>query len=100
MVTTSPESVREEVRAWIEANWSADLTVGEWWARLTESGYAAPTFPEDAFGRGYGRALANIVTEELAKAKAVGPPAGLGYLLAAPTIATHATREQKDHWLR
>jgi alkylation response protein AidB-like acyl-CoA dehydrogenase len=29
----------------------------------------------------------------------VGPPAGLGYLLAAPTIATHATREQKDHWL-
>ena len=100
MATTSPESVRKEVRAWIEANWNPDLTVGEWWTRLAASGYAAPTFPEDDFGRGYNRAFANIVTEELAKAKAVGPPAGLGYLLAAPTIATHATREQKDHWLQ
>ena len=100
MATTSPESVREEVREWVAANWSPDLTVGEWWTRLAESGYAAPTFAEDSFGRGYSRALANIVNEELAAVKAVGPPAGLGYLLAAPTIATHATPEQKQHWLQ
>ncbi len=100
MATSSPEAVREEVRAWIADNWDPDLTVGEWWARLTASGYAAPTFPEEDFGRGYSRSLANIVNEELAAAKAVGPPAGLGYLLAAPTIATHATREQKDVWLQ
>ncbi len=100
MATSSPEAVREEVRAWIADNWDPDLTVGEWWSLLTESGYAAPTFPEEDFGRGYSRSLANIVNEELAKAKAVGPPAGLGYLLAAPTIMTHATREQKDYWLR
>ncbi len=98
--TLTAEQVRDEVRAWISGNWDPDLTVGEWWARLTASGYAAPTFPEDAFGRGYNRALANVVNEELAKAGAVGPPAGLGYLLAAPTIATHATDEQKKHWLQ
>ena len=86
--TLTAEQVRDEVRAWIAGNWDPDLTVGEWWARLTASGYAAPTFPEDAFGRGYNRALANVVNEELAKAGAVGPPAGLGYLLAAPTITT------------
>ncbi len=100
MATSSPEAVREEVRAWIADNWDPDLTVGEWWARLTASGYAAPTYPEEDFGRGYSRSLANIVNEELAAAKAVGPPAGLGYLLAAPTIATHATREQKVVWLQ
>jgi alkylation response protein AidB-like acyl-CoA dehydrogenase len=95
----TPEAVREEVRAWLADNWDPDLTVGEWWARLAGSGYGAPTFPEDDFGRGYNRALANVVNEEIAKAGAVGPPAGLGYLLAAPTIAAHATREQKDEWL-
>jgi alkylation response protein AidB-like acyl-CoA dehydrogenase len=99
MAMPTAESVREEVRTWLDANWDPDLTVGEWWERLMASGYAAPTFPEEDFGRGYNRALANVVNEELAKAGAVGPPAGLGYLLAAPTIATHATREQKDHWL-
>ncbi len=61
MAMPTPESVREEVRAWLEANWSPDLTVGEWWERLTESGYGAPTFPEEDFGKGYNRALANVV---------------------------------------
>ncbi len=94
--TLTAESVRAEVRAWLEANWNPDLTVGEWWALLTEAGYAAPTFPEEAFGRGYNRALANVVNEELAKAGAVGPPAGLGYLLAAPTIVAHGNDRQKQ----
>ena len=99
MSSPTTESVRAEVRAWIAANWNPDLTVAGWWKLLGESGYGAPTFPEEDFGRGYNRALANVVNEELAKAGAVGPPAGLGYLLAAPTIAIHATRDQKDFWL-
>ena len=93
------EQVRTEVRAWLAENWDADLTVGEWWERLAHSGYAAPTFPEDCFGRAYPRALANVVNEEIETAGAIGPPSGLGYALAAPTIARHGTREQKDTWL-
>src|SRR4029079_9970187 len=77
--TLTAESVREEIRSWLAATWDTDLTVGECWARLTESGYAAPTFPEDAFGRGYNRALANVVNEELAKAGAGGPPPRASY---------------------
>ncbi len=100
MAVITAESVREEVRAWLADSWDPDITVAEWWERLAESGYGAPTWPEEDFGRGYPRALANIVNEEIAKAGAIGPPAGLGYLLAGPTIVAHGTREQKDLWLR
>ena len=93
------EQVRKDVQAWLADNWDADLSVGEWWERLAHSGYAAPTFPEDCFGLGYPRALANVVNEEIAAAGAIGPPSGLGYALAAPTIARHGSREQKDTWL-
>ena len=93
------EQVRTEVRAWLAETWNADLTVGEWWERLAHSGYAAPTFPEDCFGRGYSRGLANAVGEEILAAGAIGPPSGLGYALAAPTIARHGSREQKDTYL-
>ena len=100
MAVITEEMVREQVRAFIAEQWDPDLTVAEWWERLTLSGYAAPTWPEDDFGKGYNRGLANVVNEELAKAGTIGPPAGLGYLLAGPTIVAHGTREQKDLWLR
>jgi alkylation response protein AidB-like acyl-CoA dehydrogenase len=99
MAVITAETVRDEVRAWIAESWDPDLTVGEWWERLMRSGYAAPTWPEEDFGKGYSRALANVVNEELARAGAIGPPAGLGYLLAGPTIVAHGSREQKDLWL-
>ena len=99
MAVITTELVRDEVRAWLAESWDPDITVAEWWERLMRSGYAAPTWPEDDFGRGYNRSLANVVNEELAKAGAIGPPAGLGYLLAGPTIVAHGTREQKDLWL-
>jgi alkylation response protein AidB-like acyl-CoA dehydrogenase len=99
MAVITDEMVREQVQTWLAENWDPDLTVAEWWERLMRSGYGAPTWPEDDFGKGYNRGLANIVNEEIAKAGAVGPPAGLGYLLAGPTIVAHGTREQKDLWL-
>ncbi|MEI8336630.1 MAG: acyl-CoA dehydrogenase family protein [Actinomycetes bacterium] len=99
MSAPTADSVRSEVRAWLAENWDETLSVSEWWSRLALSGYAAPTFPVEDFGKGYHRGLANIVSEELANAGAIGPPAGLGYLLTAPTIVAHGTREQKDDWL-
>ena len=35
------------------------------------------------------------VTETIAEHGAIGPPAGLGYLLAAPTIVAHGNERQK-----
>jgi alkylation response protein AidB-like acyl-CoA dehydrogenase len=96
----SENQVREEVRAWLADSWDPDLTVAEWWDRLARSGYAAPTFPETHFGRGYNRGLANAVNEEIGKAGAIGPPSGLGYALAAPTIVAHGDEAQKEWLLR
>jgi alkylation response protein AidB-like acyl-CoA dehydrogenase len=90
------EDVRTEIKAWLEENWDPDLTVAEWWDRLAQSGYAAPTFPEDAWGKGYTRDLGMVVTAALAEHGAIGPPAGLGILLAAPTIAAHGNERQKQ----
>jgi hypothetical protein len=32
-------TVRAEARAWLEANWSADLGLAEWRGRLIDSGW-------------------------------------------------------------
>src|SRR2546421_11123875 len=92
--------VTAEVNAWLEENWDPDLTVGEWWERLGLAGWAAPTLPANAYGRGLSRSTAVRVAQEIAEFGALGGPAGLGLLLAAPTIAAHGTQEQIDLYVR
>ena len=92
-------ALRAELHSWIDANWSPDLTVGDWWDRLGTAGWAAPTWPTDWYGRGLSRDEANLVARELSARGALGAPAGLGLLLAGPTIVTHGTDEQKRRFL-
>jgi alkylation response protein AidB-like acyl-CoA dehydrogenase len=89
-----------DLRAWLASNWDPDLTVGEWWERLGLAGWAAPGLPVDAYGKGMARADTVAVQQEVATFGALGAPAGLGLLLAAPTIAAHGTREQIDLYVR
>src|SRR5438477_6794659 len=95
MTMPTLEDVRAEVKAWLADNWDPDLTVAEWWDVLARSGYAAPTFPEDAWGKGWTRELATVVNQAIVEHGAIGPPAGLGYLLTAPTIVAHGNERQK-----
>ncbi|MEY2422465.1 MAG: hypothetical protein QOI95_2532 [Acidimicrobiaceae bacterium] len=90
----------DELTAWLEANWDPDLTCAEWWERLGLSGWASPSLPENAYGKGLSRNDAVRVQNEIARFGALGAPAGLGLLLAAPTIATHGTQEQIDHYVK
>src|SRR5919106_295356 len=102
LVTHTPTrsgDLLDELRAWLEENWDPDLTVGEWWERLGLSGWAAPLLPTDSYGRGLSRGDSLRVQREIAAFGALGPPAGLGLGLAAPTIATHGTREQIDRYI-
>jgi alkylation response protein AidB-like acyl-CoA dehydrogenase len=98
--TDAADDVTEEIRTWLEDNWDPDLTVGEWWQRLGLAGWSAPGLPTNAYGRGLARNDAVRVQSEIAAFGALGAPGGLGLLLAAPTIATHGTQEQIDHYVR
>ena len=95
----TPEEVKAEVEAFIDENWNPELAVGEWWKILAEAGLASPMLPAAAGGRDYGRALAAVVSTVLAERQVLGPPGGLGRMLAAPTIATHGSQEQIDRFI-
>ena len=88
------------VRSFLEDNWDPDLSVAEWWNRLGLAGWAAPSLPVGAYGHGLSRSDAIAVLREIGNFGALGPPAGLGLMLAAPTIATHGEPEQFDSLLR
>ena len=95
---TSPSGSEliDELRAWLEENWDADLTVGQWWERLGMAGWSAPMLPADSYGRGLSRGDALAVSSTIAAFGALGAPAGMSIGLASPTITTHGTREQID----
>ncbi|HXY26790.1 MAG TPA: acyl-CoA dehydrogenase family protein, partial [Acidimicrobiales bacterium] len=97
---TGTDELLSDLRAWLSANWDPDLTVGEWWERLGLAGWAAPGLPTNAYGKAMARADAVLVQQEISAFGALGAPAGLGLLLAAPTIATHGTQEQVDLYVR
>jgi len=98
--TASTEALLSDFRAWLSSNWDPDLKVGEWWERLGLAGWSAPTLPPNAYGKGMARADAVLVQQEMSAFGALGAPAGLGLLLAAPTIAAHGTQEQIDLYVR
>jgi alkylation response protein AidB-like acyl-CoA dehydrogenase len=88
-----------ELRSWLDQNWDPDLTVGEWWERLGLAGWAAPIWPEQWYGRGLSRDEANMISREIGSHGALDAPAGLGLLLAGPTIVAHGTDEQRSRFL-
>ncbi|HEV3266586.1 MAG TPA: acyl-CoA dehydrogenase family protein [Acidimicrobiales bacterium] len=94
------DQVIDELREWLSSSWDPDLTVAAWWERLGLAGWSAPTLPPNAYGRGLSRNDGVRVSEEIDRFGALGAPAGLGLLLAAPTIATHGTQEQIDTFVR
>ena len=92
-------TLRAEVEAFCDEKWDPDLTVAQWWRLLAEAGYAHPMLPPGAGGRGYGQDRAALVSLVLAERGVLGPPGGLGRMLAAPTIAIHGTPEQIERFV-
>jgi alkylation response protein AidB-like acyl-CoA dehydrogenase len=97
---TTGSDVIVEVKSWLEENWSPELTVAEWWERLGTSGWAAPTWPVEWFGKGLSREEGVRVQQAIADHGALPAPGGLGLMLAGPTIIAHGTDEQKALYLR
>jgi len=99
MNQSGEEGVITELRSWLTDNWDPDLTVAEWWDRLGRAGWCAPTWPVEWYGKGVSRDEANDIAREIAAFGALGAPAGLGLLLAGPTIVEHGTDEQRQRLL-
>ena len=94
-----PTTLRAEVEAFCDHNWDPDLTVEQWWRLLADAGYSHPMLPASAGGLGYGQDQAALVSLVLAERDVLGPPGGLGRMLAAPTIAIHGTPEQVERYV-
>ena len=92
--------VRREVSRWLQANWDADLALLEWRTRLVDAGWAVPSWPVHAYGRGLEPAADAVVDDELRRVGAIGLPTGVGTGLAAPTILTHGSTELQRRLLR
>ncbi|HEU5265350.1 MAG TPA: acyl-CoA dehydrogenase family protein, partial [Jatrophihabitans sp.] len=93
------EDIRVQVRQWLAGNWDPELPREEWQRRVVESGWAAPTWPIEYFGRGLGTEARKIVNEEFERVGATGT--GMDVLnLYANTILAHGSKEQKDAFVR
>ena len=92
-------ALRAGIEAFCDQNWDPDLTVEQWWRLLAGAGYAHPMLPMAAGGLGYGQDQAALVSLVLAERAVLGPPGGLGLMLAAPTIAIHGTPTQVDRYV-
>ncbi len=97
---TDGDAVRRAVRDWIDQHFDRTLALRAWLELLADSGWAKPTWPVAWFGKGLPTDLAAVAYGELAKAGAPGPPAGLGAMLAAPTLIAHANEDLKRRLVR
>ena len=94
------ERVRDQVEEWLAANWDAERPLLEWRSLLADSGWGAPAWPAECFGKGLDAAGVAQASAAFAAVGAVGPPIGSGMTLAAPTILEHGSDELKRRLLR
>ncbi len=93
------QAVQAEVEAWIDEQWDPGLTVRQWWGKLADAGLSYSQL-DPPFGRAYSRDQQAAVFAALRAKGAMGPPAGIGTMLALPTILTHGTQDQIDRFVR
>ena len=94
------ETVRAEVRAWLEANWNTGYGLVEWRNKLIDSGWGVPHWPSQWYGRDLPVGLVPVVDEEFARVGAIGVAKVGIRTLAAATILAHGTDMQKEKYLR
>ena len=99
MTTSASVDVRDEVSAWLDENWDLDLTVGEWWQRLADSGWAFPTWPREWCGRGLDSSALTAASEVFQARGVMGAPGGLGQTMGGPVVIQHGNDDQRKRFL-
>ena len=96
----SESNVVAEVRDWLDSNWDPNLSLMEWRDKLADSGWGAPAWPTEYYGRGLNAEEAALVEAEFNKIGAVGAASTGPRLLAAVTLLAHGSPEQQKRYLR
>ena len=96
----SADSVRREVREWLEAHWDPNEDLVAWRNLLADSGWGMPVWPRQWHGRDLPQALAPVVDDEFARLGAVGVAKTGIRLLAAATLLEHGSDAHKARFLR
>lgn len=99
-VEQSEQSIRTEVRTWVEANWNPDASLLDWRNTLIDSGWGCAAWPQEWHGRGLSISLGDAVDDELRKAGAVSVAKTGVRMLAAATILEHGDDMHKGKFLR
>ena len=99
MIEINEDTVRAEVRAWLEANWNPDYGLVEWRLKLAESGWGVPHWPRHWYGHDLPVGLVPVVEEEFKRIGAIGVAKVGIRTLAAATILAHGTDLQKEKFL-
>ena len=86
------------IDAWLDENWNPELTVREWWARLATAGLAQSRLPAP-HGRGWSIPRANELARAMGSRGALGPPSGIGMMLAAPTLLAHGAAQLVERFV-
>jgi alkylation response protein AidB-like acyl-CoA dehydrogenase len=108
---TDLEAFRAEAREWIEANFPKSLANAEmamipggekpsgdaltWKQRMADKGWGAPTWPTQYGGGGLSGARARVLQQEMDRAGAYNPVAGMGTSMFGPTLLEYGTEDQK-----
>ena len=100
MTEETEASVRSEVRAWLEANWSPDRGLVEWRNMLIDSGWGCRPGRRIGTAAGCRRRSSCVVEEELRRIGAVGVAKTGIRRLAAATLLAHGSDMQKEKFLR
>jgi len=91
--------IKIAVNQFLDQEFSPDLSLVEWRRRLVAAGWAAPSWPEDCFGRGFS-AEQSAVVEQVFKSRRIVGAAQVGpRRLAAETILVHGSTDQKNRYL-
>lgn len=94
-----PATVKAEVRQWLAENWSEDLDRKKWLGIVADSGWAAPSWPEQWHGRGLDPAMTNVVKAEFGRVGADGTGQDKTNLWAN-TVLAFGSDELKSQFIR
>ena len=100
MTEWTEDSVRSEVRAWLEANWNPDQGLVEWRLKLIDSGWGVPTWPAAWYGKDLPIRFQPVVDQEFARLGVVGVAKTGIRRLAAATLLAHGNDMQKEKFLK